>query len=121
MKKIISGILVFVLLIGLCSCTKKVSDYAYERAQISVEIVEDYLNGKISASDASFELDHQESLLDMHIEEVEEDTGKHPYADSMINIQISSLQLSVLSNSIGSESRESIEKELKELKKLMKK
>ncbi len=113
--------LMIVLLFGCCSCGKEVSEYAFEHGQISLEIVEDYLNGDISDDVAMTKLKTQQTLIQEYCDKVEADTGKHPYRDSIVAIKIGSCYTAVFSHHLGSSSKEKIKDAAKDLKKAMNK
>ena len=120
-KRIIGLLLVVFLLIGFCSCGKQVSEYAKEHGQISLEIIEDYLNGNISNDIARSKLKTQESLIRENCEKIETETGKHPTFDSIVATEIGICWTAIFSHDIGSGSKESIKKAAKELEKAMNK
>lgn len=120
MRKTISVILAAALIISLCSCGSDVSEYAKEHGQIAVEIVEDYLAGNITADAAEYKLSRQQDLIEKNIEEREKEENYRPISDSLVKTHIFSCYVAIFSNSTGSKSKSYVEKELKELKKAIK-
>ena len=118
-KRVFSLFLVTCLLIGLCGCGKEVSDYAKEHGQISLEIIEDYLAGNLTADAAQSKLEIQKDLIQKNCDKTEADTGKYPHYDSIVAIKIGSCTTAILGHKIGSNSKESIKTAANELKKAM--
>lgn len=120
-KRTISLSLIACLLLCLCGCGKEVSDYAKEHGQISLEIVDDYLNGNISNDTARTKLKLQEDLIQSNCDKVEADTGKYPHRDSIVAIKIGMCITAIISNGSGTGSKAKIKDAAKELKKEMNK
>lgn len=118
-KRVLGIFLVACVLIGLCACGKEVSEYVREHGQISLEIIEDYLEGNISDDTAMTKLKVQEDLIHDHCDQVESDTGKFPYKDDMVALKIGSCWNAVFSHHLGSGSKQKIKDAANELKKAM--
>ena len=116
-KRILCAALIFAIVLSLCSCGKQVSDYAKEHGQISLEIIEDYLDGNLTADAAQNKLEVQNDLIQQNCDKTETETGKYPYYDSYVATSIEICRLAIFNHKLGSGSKESIKKAAKELKK----
>ena len=120
-KKALCCVLILFLLSNFCSCGKQVSEYAHEHGQISIEIIEDYLSGDLTANAAQSKLQVQVDLINSHCQEIEKETGKFPTYDSIVASQIAICSLKILGHNLGSNSKEAIKDEVKDLQKKIKK
>ena len=118
-KKALCCVLILFLLSNFCSCGKQVSEYAHEHGQISIEIIDDYLAGNLTADTAKNKLQVQVDLIRDNCDKIQEETGKYPFGDSSVATNIALCRNAVFNHDFGSGSKESIKEAVKDLKKAM--
>lgn len=122
MKKIISILIVAVIVFGFCGCgEKKVDERLAEYGQTCVTLAEDALNGTISLDDASKKIDLQATYAENRYETLKESDPNTSVENAVLYYDIGQLNVSFSLYAITGGHKDDVLKDLKDLKKQIKK